>query len=135
MYLESEWKDEVCPAVNTLEWLMKINPFASEELKISAYAHDIEKTFITKREQRDYETFIDHKKEHSRRSADIVCTLMFTFDFPKEIIKRVHYLISNHEVGGDSDANDLRDADSLSYYENNLPGYYEKRGIDVTKKR
>lgn len=133
MYEVSEWPDELSHAEKTLEWLLKINPNASEELKVSAYAHDIERTFITKREQKDYETYINHKKEHSKRSADIVCTMMFTLEFSPTAIQRVHYLICNHEVGGDSDANDLKDADSLSYFENNLSGYYEKRGLEGTR--
>lgn len=133
MYLESEWKDAIGHAENTLEWLLKINPEASEEMKIAAYSHDIERTLIDKRRRKENEGYMDHKLEHSKRSADIVSTMMFTLSFPISDIKRVHYLISSHEVGGDEDANDVRDADSLSYFENNLTAYYEKRGKEGTQ--
>ena len=38
-----------------------------------------------------------------------------------EIIDRVKMLVSKHEEGGNADQNLLKDADSISFFENNVP--------------
>ena len=40
-----------------------------------------------------------------------------------------------HEVGGDPDADLLKDVDSISYFDVNLPLYFQREGWDETKRR
>ena len=44
-------------------------------------------------------------------------------------------LVVRHEVGGDYRADLLKDADSISYFEVNLPFYHEREGWEETKRR
>jgi hypothetical protein len=44
-------------------------------------------------------------------------------------------LVEVHEVGGDPDADLLKDADSISYFDVNLPFYYQREGWAETKRR
>src|SRR3989344_1580256 len=53
-------------------------------------------------------------------------------------IERVKYLISKHEVGGDDDQNLLKDADSLSFVENNADFFIsrlDKLGYEKIKEK
>jgi hypothetical protein len=47
----------------------------------------------------------------------------------------VHRLVCAHEVGGDPRSNLLKDADSLSYFDVNLPRYFEREGWEETRRR
>jgi hypothetical protein len=44
-------------------------------------------------------------------------------------------LVEVHEVGGDSRSDLLKDADSISYFDVNLPLYYQREGWQETKRR
>ncbi|RMD96723.1 MAG: hypothetical protein D6814_10855, partial [Calditrichaeota bacterium] len=56
---------------------------------------------------------------------------------PEEVLQRVVYLIQHHEFGRDNDADleALKDADSLSFFETNLPGYYRREGEEEALRR
>ena len=51
--------------------------------------------------------------------------------------KELHalYLVENHEDGGDEEANIIRDADSLSYFEDNFDGYLKECGVERAKRK
>lgn len=131
---------ELSHARGTLKWVLKIKTNADEALQIASLAHDIErggkeKRIITKKIDNN-ENFSDYdikKKKHATKSAKIIAELLEIFDVKKEIIKRVKYLVKNHEIGGDEDANILRDADSLSYFEDNFDAYFKYYGKEKTK--
>jgi len=45
----------------------------------------------------------------------------------EKLISRVKHLISKHEEGGDEDQNLLKDADSISFFENNVESFLTKK--------
>ena len=47
----------------------------------------------------------------------------------------VHRLVCLHEVGGDPRSDLLRDADGLSFFDVNLPHYFERNGGEETRRR
>ena len=51
------------------------------------------------------------------------------------LIEQVCELVRRHEVGGDERSDLLKDADSISYFEVNLPHYYDRHGWEETKRR
>lgn len=114
---------------NTRMWVLKLNPEADEALQIAALAHDIERGlepdyFVrTKSKFKDYNK---HKRIHSEKSARIIEALLIKYGFDEGFIKKVKHLVLNHETGGDKDSNTLRDADSISFFEDNLKLYYHK---------
>lgn len=49
-------------------------------------------------------------------------------------INKVKMLVSKHEVGGNKEQNTLKDADSISFFENNVDYFIEKLSIEIGKK-
>jgi hypothetical protein len=44
-------------------------------------------------------------------------------------------LVTLHEIGGDSRSDLLKDADSISFFEVNLPFYYKREGAEEAGRR
>ncbi len=116
---------------NTRDWVLKIKPDASTELQIAALAHDIERG--TRKNFPNFKSYDEYKLYHSKQSAKIMSELMKKYGFYPESVKEVKELVLSHEVGGSEDANILRDADSLSFFENNIEYYYKSMGKEKTR--
>ena len=123
-------------AENTLEWLLRLKPDADEALQIAALGHDIDRAIETRKVQRadfaDYDTF---KATHARNSALILKEIMEACGVAPDIEEQVYRLVCCHEAGGDPRADLLKDADGISYFDVNLPLYYERNGWEETKRR
>jgi len=119
----------------TLKWLLKFKPDADEALMISAFAHDIERavTGITEKDLKDYSKIHEFKKEHSKRSAKIAIEMMKKYEYDEQTIEKVKHLIEAHEEGGDEEQTILMEADSLAYFDYNIPHYFERYGKERTK--
>ena len=123
-------------AKNTLEWLLRLKPDADEALKIAALGHDIERAMEERKVRReDFSSFDDFKKAHALNSARIMAEIMKECTISKELVDDVFSLVVHHETGGDERANVLKEADTLSYFDVNLPLYYTRHSIEETKRR
>ncbi|MDP2749979.1 MAG: DUF4202 family protein [Nanoarchaeota archaeon] len=113
-----------------LKYVLKLKPDADEALKIAALAHDIERavTGITEKDLKDYSKIDEFKKEHSIRSSKIISDLMKSNGYDNKVIERVKYLVDNHEFGGKLDAEILKDADSLAFFDYNIPSVFKRNG-------
>lgn len=122
-----------------LKWVLKLKPNADEALKIAALSHDIDRaiTGIIKDSNLEVnsEAYVAFKRAHSIRSAYFICKILEKYDYPKRIIQKVRHLVENHESGGDRETNILTDADSIAYFEANIPGYLKTNGEDQTKRK
>jgi hypothetical protein len=120
--------------------VLKLKPDADEALKIAALSHDIDRA-ATKLTEKDLkgvmnpDNYAAYKKEHSMRSARFICKLLEKHDYPKSITQKVKHLVENHEFGGDEETNILMDADSIAYFEYNIPSFLKRNGEDKTKKK
>ena len=114
-------------AENTLEWLLKLKPNADEALQIAALGHDIERSLDDRKVKQadfaDYETF---KAAHARNSAEILSEIMEDCGVPQDLASEVYWLVCRHETGGAPRADLIKDADSISFFEVNLPLYYNR---------
>ncbi len=122
-------------ADNTLEWLLRLQPDADEALQIAALAHDIDRATperIRREDYRDYDTF---KAAHAQRSARLLRGILEDRGVEGAIIKEACRLVVVHEVGGDRRSDLLKDADSISYFDVNVPLYYRREGWAETKRR
>lgn len=122
-------------AITTREWLLKLEPTATEELKMSAFGHDIERCFFAKMIEVADEPYLSYKTRHAQRCADILSSLMLGMGFSQESAEKVHHYVSLHEEGGDRECDLIRDADSLSFMSNNLPHYLEENGKKRTAEK
>jgi hypothetical protein len=122
-------------ADNTLEWLLRLQPDADEALQIAALAHDIDRAtpeHIRREDYRDYDAF---KAAHAQRSARLLRGILEDRGVEGAIVKEACRLVVVHEVGGDPRSDLLKDADSISYFDVNLPLYYRREGWAETKRR
>jgi len=112
---------------SVLKWLLKLKPNADIALRISALGHDIDRSYGQPVKRDNFKTYNEFKMKHAARSAQILRSILEKLDFPNEIIEKVIYLVENHEVGQEGDVKILKEADSLSFFENNLEHYMETR--------
>ena len=121
---------------NTLNWLLKLKHDADEALQIAALGHDIERAIDQRKVRReDFEHYDAFKAAHAHNSAEILKEVMLDCGVHETLIEQVYELVYRHEVGGDERSDLLKDADSISYFEVNLPHYYNRHGWDETKRR
>ena len=131
---QSSLTEDPIHSKNTLQWLLRLKPGADEGLQIAALGHDIERAIEERKVKRqdfvDYDAF---KQAHARNSAGILRDLMLENGFSdSKFVDDVYTLVCRHEVGGDPRSNILKDADSLSYFDVNLPHYYQRDGREET---
>ena len=121
---------------NTLAWLLKLKPDADDSLQITALGHDIERAITERKVLRtDFTNFDEFKVAHARNSAEILREIMLECGVQSRIIEDVYCLVCRHETGGDQRADLIRDADSISFFEVNLPLYFERNSYEETKRR
>ena len=123
-------------AENVLEWILKLRPDANEAMQIAALAHDIdravEKRKILRSDFNDYDAF---KAAHAKNSARILGEILNECCVEQTIIDEACRLVERHEAGGDLCSDLLKDADSISYFEVNMPLYFQREGYEETLKR
>jgi hypothetical protein len=84
----------------------------------------------------DFAEYDAFKAAHARNGAAILQEILQECGVEDEALAReVHRLVCLHEVGGDPRADLLADADSLSYFDVNLPRYYQRHGWEETRRR
>ncbi len=126
-------------SVRTVFWLKKIYPQADEAMLIAAIAHDVERAFkenILDGIENRKKGFLDRKemKRHQEKGAEIIAEFLAQQNADKKIIEKVKLLVSKHEFGGDEEQNILKDADSLSFLENNIDHFINNYIDEVGKK-
>ena len=132
----SQWIDPYWNAEHlrrTADWLLVLEPGATETLRLAALTHDMERHFpggpvldLSLPAGAD----IVYQREHPERSARIVGQWLCNEGAQAATVTEVERLIRLHEVGGDSDASLLQAADSLSFLEINIdvPYAWARRG-------
>lgn len=118
-------------SLRTVFWLSTLKPDADEALKIAALTHDIER--ITP--PPPLEDMVagsskgwldpDFLRRHSDKGADIITELLERLEADSRMIERVAFLVAGHEFSGTSDQNVLKDADSVSFFENNVSEFLQ----------
>ena len=118
-----------------MKWVNRLKPDADFPLRIASIGHDIERALPERKVQlMNFSSYDDFKRAHAENSAKIVNEILSVYPIGQDVIERVHYLIANHEFGkeDDLDLTILKDADSLSFFEINLPYYFHREGEKET---
>lgn len=132
----SEVPEDFPHAHNTLLWLLKLDPSADEALKIAALAHDIDRAATERKVHRaDYSDFDLFKAAHAENSVILLREILDAHGVEQSIVRESCRLVRLHEVGGCPRSDLLKDADSLSYFDTNLPLYFQREGWAETKRR
>lgn len=125
----------------TVYWIKQLKPDADEALQISAVAHDIERAFREKKmwdmqkEKSGGYTDKEFLRAHEEKSASLIGDFLKENGASQEFIDRVKMLVSRHEEGGNEDQDLLKDADSVSFFENNIPLFLTEKLADVGKEK
>lgn len=112
----------------TVYWIKTLKPDADEALLISAFAHDIERAHrqsdVADKKEQLKEKFIFNDPEyigpHQERGAQIVKKFLKENNAGNPLVEKCGSLIARHEEGGSYEQNILKDADSISFFENNV---------------
>jgi len=121
---------------NVLVWLKKLKPDVDEALQIAALAHDIDRADAKSKIRRsDFSDYNQFKAAHAKHSAIIMKEILQDCKVEPSIIDEACRLVERHEIGGDPRTDLLKDADSISFFEVNMPLYYQREGYEETLKR
>lgn len=110
--------------LRTVYWMKELYPQADEAMQIAAVTHDIERAFrkndvIEKIKNLGYAS-VEMLRPHEERGAEIIATFLQEQGADSKLIDKVKMLVSRHEEGGNNEQNILKDADSMSYFENQI---------------
>jgi len=125
----SDVPEDYAHALNVREWVLRLKPDADWALQIAALGHDLERAIPRRKARRSQSSsFDDFKTAHARNSALIVKEILDKYPLERKTRNRILFLIKNHEFSDsqDSDLVVLKDADSLSFFEVNLPLYAQR---------
>jgi hypothetical protein len=122
------WVEEVHPhalhLLRTEHWALELEPDASEQLRVAAVLHDIERAFpdraATWDSARDWDSPA-YNRWHQDRCAVIASQWLSDQGVPGALVGGVERLIRVHEEGGWPEADLLQAADSLSFLETMVP--------------
>ncbi len=125
MAKKADYEIEHSHMLSVFEWVLRLKPDADLALKIAALGHDIERYDENKVKRENFDSYEKFKRAHAQRSATITSNLMNQYGFNEQIIQKTAFLIANHEVGGEGDVEIIKDADSLSFFDNNVYSYWK----------
>jgi hypothetical protein len=123
------WVAEVHPHARHLErahdWLVELDPAASEGARIAAAVHDIERAYPVAESER-FDSARDWNSDaynqwHQDRCADIAAAWLREQGAAEPLVAEVEALVRVHENGGWREADLLQAADSLSFLETMVP--------------
>lgn len=134
---QSPISNDLDHAVSTLKWLLNIKPDSDIALQIAAFGHDIERGVnkITEKDRPSTTSYNKFKQLHADRSAEILSLILIKNNFDQYLVDRVKKIVQNHEFGGDAESDLIKDADSIAYFELNIPIYFERNGEEKTRKK
>jgi hypothetical protein len=120
-WIEPYWNAEHLR--RTRDWLLELDPGASEALRLAALTHDIERHFpggpsndLSVAPEDD----LAYRRAHSERSAGFVAAWLREQGADEQLVAHVERLIVAHEAGGGPEEDLLQAADSLSFLEVNI---------------
>ncbi len=125
-------------ALDTWQWMLRLDPDVELAPQLAALFHDIERLeseadVRVEQHAPDYQRF---KDAHARRGADIAGETLLAVGVDDATVTRVCKIIAGHERRGlDADVDLLNDADALSFFSLNSPGYIDYFGPEQTQRK
>jgi hypothetical protein len=117
----------------TAYWIKQLKPDANEALLIAGVSHDIERAIYGNWVKGSLDKQILQK--HMDQSAQVITSFLKEEKVDNDLIELVIMLIANHEFGGNDSQNLLKDADSISFLENNANNFINNLELDKEEVR
>jgi hypothetical protein len=125
-------------ALDVWQWALRLDGQASEALQIAALFHDIERldSEPDRRIEQHARDYLAFKRGHAARGAHRVAAVLSTLELDEATRERAVLLVAEHEQPADDrELNLLNDADALSFFALNSPGYLAYFGLEQTRKK
>lgn len=123
-------------AEGTLHWLLELMPDADDALRLAALGHDIDRAIEAHRVRRnEFTSFDEFKAAHASHSAEILATILDDCRVSEATRIEACRLVRLHETGGDERSDLLKNADALSFFQDNISFYFGRNSLDETKRR
>jgi hypothetical protein len=125
-------------ALDAWQWALRLDPDASAAVQLAALCHDIERLaseadLRVEQHAANYQAF---KDAHARAGAKLARDLLAAAGVPAAVIDEACSLVEVHERAGDSaEVRLVNDADALSFFSLNSPGYLAYFGVEQTAKK
>jgi hypothetical protein len=125
-------------ALDTWQWALRREPMAGAALQLAALLHDIERLVSEsdariEHEAADYQAF---KDAHARAGATLAGDVLYRAGVPVAIAAAAVALIAVHEHASDNlILRTINDADALSFFSLNSPGYLAYFGAEQTNRK
>jgi hypothetical protein len=125
-------------ALDTWQWMLRLEPEATLAAQLAALFHDVERLESEADERvehraADYQSF---KDAHARRGAERCFDVLRAAGVTEDVAARVRAIVAVHERrGADPEVDLLNDADALSFFSLNSPGYLDYFGEAQTRKK
>jgi hypothetical protein len=124
--------------VDVWQWILRLDPDASLALQVAALFHDVERlsSEADARVEHAAPDYLGFKHAHAKRGAMIARSALQDLPLPPNCLERVEQLVSNHEQPGDDrELCLLNDADALSFFALNSPGFVRYFDADHSAKK
>jgi hypothetical protein len=126
-------------SLDVWQWTLRLVPEASLAVQLAALLHDVERLLSEAdcRIEHNATGYRDFKNAHARRGAQLADELLAEAGGCADLRQRVARLISGHEggQGGEPGPALLADADSLSFFSLNSPGFLRYYGVEHTHRK
>lgn len=123
-------------AENTMYWVQQIRPDADELLLLAGFGHDIERSLTDRYKHTMFASYDEYKHAHATRSGRLVADIMIEAGYSLADADKVARIIAEGEFNSDDpDVQLLCDADSISFFDNNLAYYLKDKGEADTNRK
>jgi hypothetical protein len=125
-------------ALDTWRWVLRLDQAASPALQAAALFHDVERLVSESdvRVEQHAPHYAAFKDAHAAAGAALASRSLVELGAPPALVGRVAELVASHErPGGDPEKIVLNEADALSFFSLNAPGFVRYYGMAHTAKK
>ena len=125
---------ELAYSKSLTEWVLKLDPQASEALRIAARGQHISRWTVPRAEYpADRSGYLRWREDLKAFHAEKVGGILRDVGYEEDFIQRVKFLILKNNIKEDTDAQALEDALCLVFYETQFMNLMEKTPVDKMK--
>ena len=125
---------ELAYSKSLTEWVLKLDPQASEALRIAARGQHISRWTVPRAEYpADRSGYLRWREDLKAFHAEKVGGILRDVGYEEDFIQRVKFLILKNNIKEDTDAQALEDALCLVFFETQFMNLMEKTPVDKMK--
>jgi hypothetical protein len=130
-------------ALDTWQWALRLEPDASLALQLAALFHDIERLSSEADVRMEHRVldYVAYKQAHAHGGADRASAILAEAGVDAPTRESASWLVAHHENPRGADAalaralECLNDADALSFFSLNSPGFVDYFGLDHARRK